>query len=194
MVSRPCTRDLWGLEEGLGMRDAKVVRLRKLRDTALRVRALAEALGSDRRAENRAIAISAVISWRVARVITGHLRAHPNLSYQKGPSQLRYLFIRAAAMLVGTAARYRGRVLPAYAARLQCLARELADARALIWEPDWGDTLGRAQRQIRQATQDIAAVSDQTAPSRADASARLSSNERATGDARIAADWPYLAI
>jgi|SRR5271170_2503302 len=176
------------------MTDAKVMRLRKLRDTALRVRALAEALGSDPRAENPVIAVSAVISWRVARVITGRLRAHPNLSYQKGPGQLRYFFIRAAAMLVAAAARYRDRVLPAYASQLQCLARELADTRALIWEPDWGDTLGRAQRQIRQATQDIGGASDRAAPSRADADVLLSSNERARGNAGIAADWPYLAI
>jgi len=171
------------------MSDAKVVRLRKLRDTALRVRALAGHLGTDQRAENRSIVISAVISWRVARVISGHLRAHPNLSYQKGPSPIRYLLIRVAALLTGTTARYRGRALAVYAAQLQCLARELADTRALIWEPDWGDTLGRAQRQLRQTIQEVAGVSDHSAPllpSR--------SHERAAANAGIAADWPYLAI
>jgi hypothetical protein len=178
------------------MIDTEVARLRKLRNMALRVRALAEVLGADRPGENPAIAMSRVISWRVVRVVTGRLRAHPNLSYQNGPSRVRCGVNRAFAFLIGTTARYRRRAERLYAAQLQCLVRQLDDTRALTWEQELGDTLGRAQRQIRRLMQELAGAADSTATpalSRIDTNPQLASSGRARGDA-IESHWPYLAI
>ena len=178
------------------MIDAEVARLRKLRNMALRVRALAEVLSTGRAGENLAIAMSRVVSWRVVRVVTGRLRAHPNLSYQNGPSRLRYGFNRAFAFLIGTTARYRRRGERLYAAQLQCFVRQLDDTRALTWEQELSDTLGRAQRQIRRLMQELAGAPDGTATpaaSRIDAGSRLASSGRPRGEA-IETDWPYLAI
>jgi hypothetical protein len=177
------------------MMDTEVARLRKLRNMALRVRALAEVLSPDGPGENLAIATSRVISWRVVRVVTGRLRAHPYLSYRNGPSRVRCGFNRAFAFLIGTTARYRRRAERLYAAQLQCLVRQLDDTRALTWEQELSDTLGRAQRQIRRLVQELAGAPNTAthALPRIDTNSRLASSGRARGDA-IETDWPYLAI
>ena len=79
------------------MIDAEVARLRKLRNMALRVRAVAELFSADPGMGHPTIAPSALIAWRVARVVSGRLRAHPNLAIQQDPSSLRYFFDRAFA-------------------------------------------------------------------------------------------------
>jgi hypothetical protein len=164
------------------MIDAEVARLRKLRNRALRVRALAEVLNADRLGRDRPIALSALIAWRVARVVTGRLRAHPNLSYQQGPSRIRSWFDRADVFLIGTTARVADRGVRVYAAELQWLARELDDARALTRDQELSDALGRAQRQFRRLLQELAGAPDHAALPRLDTSSRP------------ATDWPYLAI
>lgn len=178
------------------MIDAEVARLRKLRNRALRVRAVNAVLCAAPATKHRTMALSTLLAWRVARIVTGRLRAHPNLSFQKGPSPLRYLFNDAIALLIGTTARYRGRVLRAHAAELRQLGAELADARALTWDQDWSDTLGRAQGQLRRLIPDhpgVAGTSAAIAASRSD-SKRLAANGRPRSDVTLAADWPYLAI
>jgi hypothetical protein len=164
------------------MIDVEVARLRKLRNRALRVRALAEVLNAHRQSADRTIALSALTSWRVARVVTGRLRAHPNLSCQQGPSRTRSWFDRTDVFLIGTTARFADRGVRVYAAELQCLARELDDSRALTRDQDLSDTLGRAQRQLRRLLQELAGAPDNAAVPRLDT------------DSRPASDWPYLAI
>jgi len=73
------------------MIDAEVLRLRDLRNMALRARALANSLDSGSLADDSVLARSAVTCWTIARIATGRLRAHPYLSYQKEPGQLRGL-------------------------------------------------------------------------------------------------------
>jgi hypothetical protein len=170
------------MQEGQMMIDAEVARLRKLRNRALRVRALAEVLDAHRPSANRTIALSALISWRVARVVTGRLRAHPNLSYQQEPSRIHSWFDRADVFLIGTTARYADRGVRVYAAELQCLAREVDDTRALTRDQELSDTLGRAQRQFRRLLQELGGAPDNAALPRLDT------------NPRPAADWPYLAI
>ena len=179
------------------MIDADVMRLRQLRNMALRVRAVAAVLGTECTTQQSAIATSALVCWRVARLVTGRLWAHPNLSYQKRPHRIRHMLDRAVAFLIGATARNRGRALRAYAAQLQNLARELDDTRALTWDQDWSDTLGRAQRQLRGLMQQLPAVPSRTArvaERRIAASSRLSSNGRRLDDVAIPNDWPYLAF
>jgi len=137
------------------MIDTEVTRLRRLRNTALRARAVAAALNSDPAPRDSAFSRSAASCWRIARVVTGRLRAHPYLSYQRGPSELRGVYDRLSAGLLGAIARYRGQTQQIFAEELRRVARELDDARALTLSPDLSDTLGRSQTQIRRLIKEL---------------------------------------
>jgi hypothetical protein len=179
------------------MIDAEVVRLRKLRSVALRARALARALESDS-LENSVFAKSAVLCWTISRIATGHLRAHPYLSYQKGPSPIRELADRAIASIAALTARRQNLCFSVYAPQLQWVAREVADARALTWSADLGDALGRAQLQLRRLAAELdAGVQNEAgalAMPRITASARAPENGGALENLGPETHWPYLAI
>jgi hypothetical protein len=131
------------------MIDAEVTRLRRLRSTALKVRALAEAMAAHSVRRDSVFSQGGRSCWRIARLMTGTLRAHPYLSYQRGPSGVRAVYDRASAGLLSGIAQYRGRSLQVFAVELQRVARELDDTRALTWSADLSDALGRSQIQIR---------------------------------------------
>jgi hypothetical protein len=178
------------------MIDAEILRLRKLRNVALRSRALAKILDSDSTQERSVFARSAVICWTIARVASGRLRAHPYLSYQQGPSRLRDLADGLIASLLAMNARRQNRRLSIYAQQLQTVAREVDDVRALTWSPDLSDALGRMQIQMRRLANelDLGALGETgTAmlPRKAAACAETSNSLQ-----EISADagWPYLAI
>jgi hypothetical protein len=137
------------------MIDAEVMRLRGLRRVALRARAMAHALdpGAEPHQES-IVAMAAVVCWRIAGVVTGRLRAHPYLSFQRDHGYWRSVADRLAASTMGHAARRRP--LNTVAAQLELVARELDDARALTWLPDLSDTLGRAQVQLRKVMRELA--------------------------------------
>jgi hypothetical protein len=181
------------------MIDAEVMRLRKLRNAALRARALAQALGSDS-SDDRVFAESAVISWNLSRIASGRLRAHPYLKYQQGPSQLRELTDRAVASMVALAARRRGRCFSVYAAELQSISREVADARALTLSPDLSDALGRAQLQLGRLAKEIDAGAQREAGEggmpriKANARAPAGGSSLAGMDLQTETESPYLAI
>ena|ERR1700722_2561188 len=185
------------------MIDAEVARLRRLRNTALRARAVAAALNSDSAggaARDSALSRSAANCWRIARVITGWLRAHPYLSYQQEPSELRRLYDRVGAGLLGAIARYRGRTHQAFSEELRRVARELDDARALTLSPHLSDSLGRSQMQMRRLMMEV----DEGARSEDALRDERGSRPAARQDIRTVAgrgqagedpgNWPYLAI
>ena len=185
------------------MIDAEVARLRRLRNTALRARAVAAALNSDSAggaARDSALSRSSANCWRIARVITGWLRAHPYLSYQQEPSELRRLYDRVGAGLLGAIARYRGRTHQAFSEELRRVARELDDARALTLSPHLSDSLGRSQMQMRRLMMEV----DEGARSEDALRDECGSRPAARPDIRTVADrgqagedpgnWPYLAI
>jgi hypothetical protein len=179
------------------MIDAEVVRLRKLRNVALRTRAFAKALESDS-TDHGVFAESAVLSWTISRIATGRLRAHPFLSYQQGPSQIRGLADRAIAAMAALAARRQHRRFSVYAPQLQYLAREVADVRALTWSADLSDALGRAQLQLRRLAKELDAgvqheAGAHTMP-RITAVARAQENGGALEELGTETHWPYLAI
>jgi hypothetical protein len=172
------------------MIDAEVVRLRNLRNVALRTRALAGVLESDRSVDDSALSRTALMCWAIARIATGHLRAHPYLSYQKGQSPTRDLIDRAISSMVGWLARRQKRTLNVYGEQLQILARELDDTRALTWSPALSDALGRSQVQLRQLIKEFncgrrRANGENEVPRIAD---------RPLDEVAIASNWPYLAI
>jgi len=181
------------------MIDAEVARLRRLRNTALRARAVAAAFesGSGGSARDSVFSRSGANCWRIARVITGWLRGHPYLRYRREPSKLRRLYDRVSAGLLGAAARYRGRVHLIFAEELRRVARELDDARALTWSPDLSDSLGRSQMEIRRLMMEVeegeGGLHDER---RYRPAAQL---ETRTGPDRgqageVTGNWPYLAI
>ncbi len=179
------------------MIDAEVLRLRKLRNVALRSRALAKILDSDSFEGHSLFARSAVICWTIARIASGRLRAHPYLSYQQGPSKLREAADGVMASFIALNARRQGRALSVCAQQLQAVAREVNDARALTWSPELSDALGRVQIQMGRLAHefDLGALGETStaSPPRAKSVARAAA---ANSLQEIAADtaWPYLAI
>jgi hypothetical protein len=170
------------------MIDADVVRLRQLRTAALRARALARALRADSVADTVLFTRNAVICWNIARVATGRLRAHPYLNYQKSPGRIRGLADRAIASMVAFVAHHRKRNLDVLALELHRVAREVDDARALTRSPEFSDSLGRSQLQLRRLARDFA-----------DAQPRLHAVRVGANGAALKAigaenNWPYLAI
>jgi hypothetical protein len=176
------------------MIDAEVLRLRKLRNVALRARVLSKILDSDS-AEGRSLfARGALICWTIARVASGRLRAHPYLSYQRGPSRLRELGDGLLASLLALNARRQNRCLSVYAQQLQIVAREVDDVRSLTWSPDLSDALGRMQTQMSRLANelDLGSLRETgAAPLTAMACAETSDSlDEITADS----SWPYLAI
>jgi hypothetical protein len=178
------------------MIDFEVMRLRRLRDTALRVRAIAAVLDSHPARRSSVPARSGQSCWRIARVITGTLRAHPYLKYQRGPSEVRAVYDRIRAGLLGGIARYQGRSLQTLRSELQYVARELDDARALTWSPDLSDTLGRSQTQMRKLIKELDAAARTEAGSRIETDTRADARSVALRDdaGTVAGNWPYLAF
>jgi hypothetical protein len=175
------------------MIDAEVLRLRRLRETALRARAIATVLESSRHSRKRCA--SAAACWRIARVTTGWLRAHPYLRYQRGPSQWRSAYYGFSANVRSAMARYQGRSLQTLSLELQRVARELDDARALTWSAELSDTFGRSQRQIRQLIEELNAGARRESRSDHDTATRevlAAARHKEGGSA--ASNWPYLTI
>lgn len=170
------------------MIDNEVMRLRDLRNVALRARALARALEGPT-PESPDFGKSAVICWALARIATGHLRAHPYLSYQKGPSRLRDLANRSMAALAALNARRQGRCASVCAQELGLVARALADARALTWSAELSDALGRTQILLRRVCSELDA--------RAQHEPATLGSSKIRGAVRqdpAESDWPYIAI
>jgi hypothetical protein len=143
------------------MIDAEVERLRRLRGSALQLRAVARALGGKRslKGDEGLFSLGRCAAWRIARTVTGRLRAHPNFRYQKDAglgTLLKNSMIGVAASLTATTRR---RAMIDYGAQLKAVLRELDNARALTWAVELSDTFGRSQRELRAL---VAAVELQT--------------------------------
>jgi hypothetical protein len=165
------------------MIDAEVMRLRELRNTSLRVRALARALESDAARRNSLLSRSARSCWRIARVCTGTLRGHPYPSFQRGPSPLRGVYYRVRAGLLGGTARYQDRRLQTFYVEMLRFSRTLDDTRALTLSAELSDTLGRSQPEIRGLLKDLHAGARAETGAQHEAATRT---EVAAGGARIA--------
>jgi hypothetical protein len=178
------------------MSDSEVARLRRLRNSALRVRAIARALATTRCASNDSlVARAACSSWRIARTVSGRLKAHPYARYQKDVSVASLLHSSVLARWAAFTKRTRVHALLECEAQLRRLGRQLDDARALTWLPDLSDAFGRSQTEIRVL---LAALGHETkspmverGPKRAAMAAPHGAGDLAPP---MAADWPYLAF
>src|SRR5258708_37918785 len=126
------------------MIDKEVERLRRLRAAALRVRAVARALGRGDTLLNR----GRCVAWRVARTVSGRLRAHPYGSFQKdaGIGVVVANSLAAVNAALGVKTRHQG--LLRFEAHLRSLARELSDMRALTYASDLNDKFAQTQIEI----------------------------------------------
>ena len=169
------------------MSNDEVQRLRTLRATALRVRAIARALDS---APQQASATdwlrrSSGAAWRISRTVSGQLRAHPYATFQKDAGALTIL---ANSLRASAVARFLGRHPRAagYVAReLSTLSRLLDDARALTCTLDLSDSFGRSQIEIRGLLAQIRGRNLLPAPT-----PQLVLQPRSGA----VADWPYLNL
>jgi hypothetical protein len=171
------------------MIDAEVLRLRKLRNVALRARALAQTLDSGSTEERSVFARSALLCWTIARIASGRLRAHPYARYQSGTSWLRKLGDGAFAAVVALTARRQDRCLSVYTQQLLTVAHEVDDVRSLTWSQDLSDALGRIQLQMRRLANelDLGALGE--------SGATMMSRVEATIETQASdSSWPYLAI
>ena len=112
---------------------------------ALRVRAIAHTLNSKPYASDDVLlAQIAGASWRIARAVSGRLRAHPYASYQQDAGLGEQLCHRLFANSLALGIRSRGQALAKCEWHMSSLARHLADVRALTWSPDLSESLGRS--------------------------------------------------
>jgi hypothetical protein len=177
------------------MIDTDVVRLRQLRATALKARALATAIDSSPDSDT-VFSRSAVRCWQIARVVTGRLRAHPYLSYQRDASATRAVVDRVNAQVVAAVSQRQGQAFRTFATELKRVAREVDNARSLTWSPDLSDALGRSQTEIRRLIKEV------EAGARKESGAFTEKGPRAEGagiavrndTAAVEGNWPYLAF
>jgi hypothetical protein len=167
------------------MIDSEVQRLRDLRASALRVRAIAHALGRRFAGNDALLNRGACAAWRIARAVSGRLRAHPFLRFQRDASLSVLIANSLAAKSAGLRAANLQSALQLFDAQLKMLARELADARALTWVPELSDSFGRSQAEIRSLTAALGFETQVIEPEKP----RLRSPETAPIE-----DWPYLAL
>jgi len=142
------------------MVDAEVERLRRLRRSALRLRAVARALGKNKWTRNSALLSQGrCAAWRVARIVSGRLRAHPYVPYQQDARFATLLNNSLAATALALTVSSRQRALRVFEAQLKAVMRELDDARSFTSAADLSDTFGRSQKEFRTL---IAAVHSAT--------------------------------
>jgi hypothetical protein len=175
------------------MIDPEVARLRRLRGEALRLREVALALGSLESMDDPLLARGACTGWRIARVVSGRLNAHPYLRYQRGVALGSLVANRLFATFVATVAKDRLRALKRYEAEIRVLMRHLDDTRALSWTSDFSDTLGRSQYELQSLLEDLAPITKSNITERGPK--RTARTDSYVGDLpRIEGDWPYLAF
>jgi len=175
------------------MIDSEVARLRRLRVTALRVRAVALALGGTAlMQQNPLLDRARCAAWRVARIVSGRLRAHPYARFQKDAGVGAVLWNSLVAVAAALGARSQPRALLSFDGQLRQLARQLDRARALTWATDLSDSFGRSQNEIRSLISDLEC---ETHSNRGHIESTTAVGAQPSGSvSALEADWPYLAL
>jgi hypothetical protein len=190
------------------MIDTEVARLRRLRGTALRVRAVARSLGGAH-GPGASAPLAALLdrgryaAWRIARAVSGRLRAHPYQRFQKDAGVGVVLKNSLVAAAAGFGARSERPALLGFETHLRQLAKELDGARALTWASDLSDSFGRSQIEIRSLLAEVGAARECAAltpvpEGLASVTPAASRTEMSVNGPNYAAnaetDWPYLAF
>lgn len=186
------------------MIDFEVERLRRVRGSALRMRAIARALRDsaastdDRRSQREDVFNRArCAAWRVVRTVSGRLRAHPYAPYQQDVGLGRVFTNSLLAAAASFVASSRHRALLRLDTELKSVMREVDDARALTHLDDLSDNLGRSQRELRVLLAALTFEIQDSAPTARGAgqSRQSPGNTAAAGTAaRVPPDSPFLTI
>jgi hypothetical protein len=177
------------------MIDPEVARLRRLRAVALRVREIGRQLGSARWARDDArFSRGAGAAWRIARVASGKLSAHPYVRYQKGATLAELIRNRLLAGGLAAISKDLGSGLRSFEAELGALARLLEDVRALTWSTDFSDTLGRSLAELKALIAEVAVETQSGAAERQPILAASRTDGGLSLGETIEGDWPYLAF
>jgi hypothetical protein len=168
----------------------EVTRLRRLRQVALKARALAEVLRTAEDRRDSVTARGALLCWRIARLCTGRLRAHPYEAFQRGPTLRETLNDGVDVIVAGLIARRRARRASCFQTQLRIVSQTLADVRALTLIPELSDDFGRCQMHMRQI---LSELSLRAALERGMAPAATLGSVSASAEVRDAAS-PYLAL
>ena len=183
------------------MIDSEVERLRRLRRVTLRARAVARALAAGKAGrDDGLLQRGRCVAWRVARTVTGRLRAHPYAPFTRDASVGTILRNSVIAKWVAWSAANRSEALQQLEAQLRALARELDDVRALTWAADLSDAFGRSQAEIRLllgAIQGSAVAKPATGATGPVGAATVTTAGPSTAVAASTvpeADWPFLAF
>jgi hypothetical protein len=173
------------------MLDPEIERLRRLRGAALKLRELAKELAARGGASDEPLLHRGACSaWRVARIVSGRLRAHPFADFQKDAGVAVVVGNAVTAKLTAQLATTRARALKAFDRQLKDVRRQLDDARALAWDADLSDTLGRSQVELRA----LAAATQDALSARRGTTAPLASLTRINPGERAVTDWPFVAL
>jgi hypothetical protein len=132
----------------------EVTRLRQLRRTTLKTRALASALNPGNHTSG-VYERACVLSWRIARIATGTLRSHPYHPYQRDQGLLERGADGLQSYLKASLANFRGRGMRVFFDELTTVLRQLDDARSLTLSTDLSDALGRAQVNLRMLVDEV---------------------------------------
>jgi hypothetical protein len=161
----------------------------------LRVREVARALDSAQ-SPNHLLARGACAGWRIARVVSGRLRAHPYWRYQKDVGVGTLLVNRLSASFLAAITRDRVKALKRFESQVHALMRHLDDTRALSWSSNFSDTLARSQYELQSLLEDLAQITKSTVPDAERLPKCASPADSLVGElARtVEGDWPYLAF
>jgi hypothetical protein len=176
------------------MIDAEVERLRALRGSALRVRAVARALGENGATLNDPLLkTGAGAAWRIARAVSGRLRAHPYAPFQRDATFAILLRNSVVAKVSALTSADRRHAFEAFDWQLRSLSRELDDARALTRTAELSDIFGRSQSEVRWLLGAVRCAK-RGAPCAATPVPALAPAASNTAAASSGRDWPYLAL
>jgi hypothetical protein len=179
------------------MIDPEVARLRRLRDEALRVREIARTFESSQWAASESLLDrTACASWRIARVVSGRLRGHPYVEFQKDASAASRAGHRLHAYYLALTHKNRPQGLNVLEAHLNTLGRRLDDAIALAWSSDFSAALSRCQVEIRTLTQALACETRSDGAQVRPVVRATQPSDASMGElgAALEGDWPYLAL
>jgi hypothetical protein len=181
------------------MIDPEVARLRRLRGEALLVREVARTFASTHWAANESLLDrTACASWRIARTVSGRLRAHPYAEYQRDAGAASRVADRLHASYLALTHKNRQRALQSLLMHVNTLGRQLDDAISLAWSSDFSEALSRSQFEIKALS---AAIASQTQSGLAQERPQVKAAPARTADGMagdlgvaLEGDWPYLAL
>jgi hypothetical protein len=164
------------------------------------VRAIARTLSSRPYALNDALlGGGAGASWRIARAVSGRLKAHPYASYQQDAGLGQQLRDKLFASFLALGIRSRVRALAEFESHVCALARQLADVRALTSSPELSASLGRSQNETKTLLEAVARGTVREPPSTSDSiplphGCAVAASGAGNVATSIAGEWPYLAF